>query len=386
LLALLFLVAAVALGGAGCAPRGSAADDRPGGAVGTAEKTASEAKEPEGVPVAALPLRRGPIESVLRFSTHLEADRSVEVLAEAARQVEELLVEEGSRVQVGDTLARLRAEEQRSALEKVTSQLEKARRELERQQSLFEKELISEQSFNDARYDFEQLEIARVDAERELSYATVRAPISGVITDRLVNVGDYVQRNEHLFDLVDFDHLLARVYVPERELSRLRVGQESRLFAQALGGERRAARIERIAPTVDPKSGTVKVTVEVSERSGLRPGMYVEVELVAAVEQAALLVPKRALVYDQDQVFVFRVDAEKNAERLLIEPVLEDADFVSVAGGLEESDLIVVAGQTGLKPGSQVRLLDLQEAMAAFGASVPAEEIERLGNRLGESR
>jgi membrane fusion protein (multidrug efflux system) len=207
-----------------------------------------------------------------------------------------------------------------------------------------------------------------------------------VITERLINVGDYVQRGDHLFDLVDFESLVAMVYVPERELPRLRPGQPARLVAQGLGGAQRAARIERIAPTVDPKTGTVKVTLAVAERAGLRPGMYVEAELVAAVEAQALLVPKRALVYDQDQIFVFRVDGDNHAERVLIEPTLEDADFVAVEDDLAEGDRIVVAGQTGLKPGALVRLLALDEALAAFGGTIPSAEAERLARRAADSR
>ncbi|MEE8164214.1 MAG: efflux RND transporter periplasmic adaptor subunit, partial [Myxococcota bacterium] len=127
--------------------------------------------------------------------------------------------------------------------------------------------------------------------------------------------------------------------------------------------------IKRILPVVDPRSGTVKVTLEVPSSEGLLPGMYVEVELVAEVDADALLVPKRALIYDQEQVFVFRVDEDGRVERRLVQPTLENRDFVRISDGLDEGDQIVVAGQAGLKDGSEVRLLDLQEAIATFADS-----------------
>jgi multidrug efflux pump subunit AcrA (membrane-fusion protein) len=104
--------------------------------------------------------------------------------------------------------------------------------------------------------------------------------------------------------------------------------------------------------------------------------MFLEVELVAGVDSDALLVPKRALVYDQDQVFVYRVvDAagkEPRVERLLLRPALEDRSFVKVEGdALSEGDLVVVAGQAGLRTGAAVRLLDAESALAAFGGETP---------------
>jgi len=332
----------------------------------------------EAIPVAALPMFRGRIESVLRFSTNLEAENRVDVLSEAERHVTELLVEEGDTVRAGQTLLLLEDEAQRTALRRVESQLDRSRLEYERQKRLFEQDLISEQAYNQARYDTEQLELALEDAERELSYATVLAPISGVITERVVNVGDHVETHAKLFQIVDFDSIVARVFVPERQLPGLFVGQPARVLAQSLAGSREAA-IERISPVVDPQSGTVKVTLGIPGNQGLLPGMYVEVDLVAAVEDDALLAPKRALVYDQEQVFVFRVvDGTEGprAERLLVSILIESEDVVQLAGDLAEGQRLIVAGQAGLKDGARVRLLDPAEALGSVAelgaASAPS--------------
>jgi membrane fusion protein (multidrug efflux system) len=367
------------LGGAltGCAARNGEAAERPAKASGENAENDESAEKPvsEAIPVAALPLSAGRIESVRRYSTNLEAERNVEVLSEANRRVVELLVEEGDHVEKGEVLLRLQDDEQTSALARAQSQLEKARREYERQKSLFEQELISEQAWNQATYDLEQLQIARDDAERELTYATVRAPIAGIITARNVNIGAFVQVNQKLFDLVDFASLVARIYVPERELANLDRGQPARIVAQALGADSRPARIDRVAPTVDSRSGTVKVTLTLPDRRDLVPGMFVEVELVAGAADDALLVPKRALIYDQDQIFLYRVTADPaghpagkhQAERLRVSVSLEDANFVSIEDGVVAAgDLIVVAGQTGLKNGAEVRVLDPAEALATF--------------------
>lgn len=318
----------------------------------------------EAVPVEVAALGQGAIEEVLRFSTNLEAEESVGVYSQAARQVVDLLVEEGDRVARGQVLLRLQDDEQRNELARVQGQLTKARREYERQQNLWKEKLIPEQAFNDATYEMEQLELAIEEAERQLSYTVVKAPISGVVTERHVNLGDQVTVNQHLFDLVDFDSLVARVYVPEKELAKLADGMEARIAAPSLGGAAYRGVVKRLAPIVDPRSGTVKVTVAIPDWRGLRPGLYVDVALVTDTRDDALLVPKRALVYDQDQTYVYRVVEGEGAEptqveRVRVEPALENAEAVQPAGAeLSPGDRLVIAGQAGLKDGTAVRVLE----------------------------
>lgn len=318
----------------------------------------------EAVPVEVAALGNGAIEEVLRFSTNLEAEQAVGVYSQAARQVVELRVEEGDRVSRGQVLLRLQDDEQQNELAKVQGQLSKARREYERQQNLWKEKLIPEQAFNDATYEMEQLQLAIQEAERQLSYTVVKAPISGIVTSRLVNLGDQVTVNQHLFELVDFDSLVARVYVPEKELSKLADGMEARIVAPSLGGAEYRGVVDRLAPIVDPRSGTVKVTVGIPDWRGLRPGLYVDVALVTDTRDDALLVPKRALVYDQDQTYVYRVvDGDggegTKVERVRVEPALENADAVQPEGTeLTTGDRLVIAGQAGLKDGAAVRVLE----------------------------
>jgi membrane fusion protein (multidrug efflux system) len=318
--------------------------------------TADEERTEEAVPVEVETITRGPIEATLRFSATLEAELDVEVFAEASRRVVELAVEEGDRVAKGALLVRLQDDEQRSALAKAEITLEQAEREWQRQESLYEQSLISEQVWIDARAAHDQARLALDDARRQLGYTQVRAPIAGTVTRRLVNLGDHVTLNQALFRVIDFDSIVARVYVPEKELPRLAPGLPSRVMPDALGDVVFAGVVDRIAPAVDPSTGTVKVTVSIPRQQGLRPGMYVQVELVTAVHEDAVLLPKRALVYDNEQMYVFRLGEARRVERVEIVADLQSADVVEPAGGLEAGDEIVVAGQSGLKDGALVRL------------------------------
>ncbi len=315
-----------------------------------------EERKVEAIPVEVEPLTTGRIESTLRFSATLEAERDVQVFAEATRRVESLLVEEGDAVRKGQVLVRLQDDAQRSAVAKTSSQLDQRQREYERQKSLFEQKLVSEQVFIDAEYQLDQARLANDDAQRELGYTEVRAPINGVVTERHVNLGDFVTVNQPVFRVIDFDSIVARIFVPEHVLSQLDRGQQARLTADALGGLVFSGSIDRIAPVVDPGTGTIKVTVATPRQEGLRPGMYVQVELVTAVHENAVRIPKKALVYDNDQVYVFRLGAERTVEKIPVSINLQDSDFVEPGGGINAGDQIVIAGQSGLKDGATVRL------------------------------
>ena len=317
---------------------------------------AKDAADTGAIPVEVATLARGPIEAGIQTFATLEAEQEVKVFARTANRVVELLVEEGDRVGANQVLLRLDDANQQVAVDKAATLLEKARREFERLEALFNQKLVSEQVHADARFDLRSRELALEEARRELEFTIVRAPIEGTISRRLVKLGDLVTPNQHLFDLVDFRSIVARVYVPEKNLPQLALDQTARVTAPALVGREFTGEVRRIAPVVDAKSGTVKVTVGFDDIGLLRPGMYVDVELVLARKTNALLVPKRALVLDGDQSYAFRLGPDRRVQRVLVEPLVTDRFNVEPAAGFEEGDQVVVAGQTGLKQGARVRL------------------------------
>ncbi len=371
-IALLLLLLLVVASGSACivSTESQAAESTASEASEDEAKKNDKADEEEAIPIEAATIGRGAIESILRVSSNLEAESAVAVFSQSAGLVESLRVEEGDVVEAGHVLLQLEDDEQRSELRKAKSLLAKQKREMKRQKQLFEDKLISEQAWNDAIYQLEQNEIAVEDAQRRLDYTTVRAPIGGTITKRLIAQGDRVQNGAQLFDMVDFRSLVARVYVPEKQLARLAVGQSARLAAPARADNAYRGRVLRVAPMVDGQSGTVKVTVKVGAQPGLMPGMYVDVELVTAQLDDTVLLPKRALVYDRDQTFVYRLSGEDRVERVYIEAELSDRLNVKPRGELAEGDVVVIAGQASLKPGALV------EVLATDGVKAPPKDNE----------
>ncbi len=317
--------------------------------------------EDKGTPDPAIlievaPVVRGSIEGIVKGTANLEAEAEVKIFARTSNRVTELLTEEGQTVEKGAVLLRLEDDLQRTQVSKAEVRLEKADQEFQRQKVLFEQNLISEQVFHDTQFELKQLQLALDDSRRELDYTVVRAPIAGTISRRLVKYGDLVNLNQQLFEIVDFNSIVARVYVAERELASLNVGQPVRVMAAVGGDHIYTGRVERIAPVVESKTGLVKVTVGFPDIADLRPGMYVDAEIVTDTRTNVILLSKRSLVYDGDQIYVYRLKPDRRVERILVEPRLEDRVNLEPAGGFSDGDQIVVAGQTGLKDAARVRL------------------------------
>jgi len=330
------------------------------GKMGGGDKDGQNGKEEKNsaIPVEVVTLKRGAIETVLESSSGLEAESEVKVPARTANRVKELHVEEGDLVNAGQLLLQLENDVQLIQVNKAKNQVDEAREEFLRQQSLYQQQLVSDQVFDQSKFNLRQLELNLEDAERELGYTEIRAPISGTITHRMVKVGDQINAGQELFNIIDFNSIVARLYVPEKELSRIHLLQEVRVESTAFPGKTFEGHVMRIAPVVESKSGMIKVTVGFWDVGPLLPGMYVDADIVTSAKTDALLLPKKAIVYDGEQRFVFRVDAENKVERILLEVGLEDADNLEPVAVLKEGDSIVIAGQTGLKNGSKVKVVD----------------------------
>lgn len=346
---------------AACGPRGeseAASDTRE-----QQRRDRASARDAIAVDVAAV--ARDDISAVYSTSATLRAERRATVIARTPGVIEELLVEEGDPVEEGQPLARLEDEEQRYQAEIAATARETTAREHERARSLLEQGLLSPEEYDAKRRAAEEAEHQAKLAELTLSRTVIRAPFSGRILVRHLDIGATVSNGTEIYDLADLDPLYADVRVPERHVTGLAPGQSVRLVADATGQDV-DAEIERIGHEVDPETGTVKVTLTVTDASRLRPGAFVRVEIVTDTHRDALIVPRAALVSEGSRWSVFRLTGDQaSVERVDVTPGFEDRDRVevelaaaSVSGqGLEAGDSVVVAGASALNDGAAVRLI-----------------------------
>lgn len=329
---------------------------------GNAEVTEPDAEAETAVPVEVQDIVHGDVAAVYSGTAALEAEQEARVVAKVAGEVIELLVEEGQYVKAGDVLARLDGERLRLEMQRARANLAKLERDLARQIELHEKGLVSSESIESVRYDIASVKADLELAALELSYTSIRAPIDGVIAERLIKVGNTVAVNELVFRLTDLDPLVAYLHVPEREFNKLHPDQEARLRVDALGGAEFPGRIARISPVVDAATGTFKVTIEALDDTGaLKPGMFARFDVVYDTRENAILVPRAAIVDDEATLAVFIVE-DGVARRRPIRTGLANGAMIEVLEGLEGDEQIVTIGQSGLRDGGKVRIVNAAAA------------------------
>jgi RND family efflux transporter MFP subunit len=226
---LLFSVAAVMLFGCG-GDEESGGGRRSGGnrmgGNGAAQQTAA-------IPVQVAEVRRGDISMYLLQTTTIEPIRQVDILAKVSGQVVKLLTEEGEVIKKGQLLAKMDEAELEIDYMQTKVQAETNKSIYERSKKMLEEDLIAEETYETARLQYESSKAAAEAAKLRLDYTEIRSPIDGVVTLRSIELGQRINVNDIMFQIADFNPLRARIYVPEKDMSSIFVGQKARISVES---------------------------------------------------------------------------------------------------------------------------------------------------------
>ena len=328
-------------------------------AAGDSESAESEenTRESAPIPVEAAMAETGRIASYLSATSNLVPENEVRVLAEWEGRVSSLQVEEGDRVGNRSILAELDRRDGEISLGKAEIRAKTQRVAFERAERLKQQELISSESFDQVTLENEIASHELDEAEWQIEKTRIRAPFAGHVTQRLVKLGQHVRPGDELFTVADFDPLIARIYLPEKDVLSLEVGREVWIRLQAAEEIAFSGKIQQISPVVDTATGTVKVTVEARDVPRVvRPGAVVRVDIVREAVADAVLIPREAVVRELQKTFVY-VAAEGVATKREISLGLEERGLYQVVAGLEAGEVLVVAGQGGLEDGAEIDIL-----------------------------
>jgi membrane fusion protein (multidrug efflux system) len=304
-----------------------------------------------------------PMPQYLVLTGSLRADQESNIAADANGKVLQLLVERGQPVRRGQVIATLDA---RSASLSATaaqaqanlaqSQLEQAQRECGRVKHLLETGAISQADYDrqTSQCTAEQWSAAAANAQQQsatklLGDTSIRAPFDGVIGERMVNVGQYVQPSTQVASIYDPDPLRLAVTVPEANLAEVKEGMPVTFTVAAFGDERFPATVKFISPNVRESSRDLVVEAVAPNHEGrLRPGMFAVARLELN-ERARPVVPVAAVKRDDTEARVFVVSPNKEIQERIVQLGETRGDVVAVAGGLKAGESVV------LQPGPDVR-------------------------------
>jgi membrane fusion protein, multidrug efflux system len=351
-------VIALALTVSACAEDGVAGDK-------TAQEKEAKALADSAIPVEVTKPVRGEMLAMYSGTATLEAEADAEIIAKVGGEVRRLLVEEGDRVKSGQLLAVLDDRQLRLQAAQTRAALAKSERDFNRQVELHQKGLVSAGAFEGLKYDLDNQRAANDLASLSLSYSEIRAPFAGIVSARHVKLGQEIAVGTSMFRVTDPTPLKAAVYVPERELARLKIGQAASISVDALAGRAFPAIVKLVSPTVNAATATFKVTLEVNDPKGdLKPGMFSRVGIVFERRTETLTIPRIALLDSDGTSNVFVVTAGK-AEQRSIKTGLSNAGKLEVTEGLTGAEQVVIVGQNGLKDGNPVRVVSLEQTAKA---------------------
>jgi len=326
----------------------------------------------------------------------LNAVQGVTVACEIAGKVVNIAFQPGTQVKKGDLLVSQDVASEKAQLQSALAQIDLTRSTLERDRKMLKERIISQAEFDTAQAAYDQA-LAQADNIRAtIAKKTIRAPFSGRLGIRQVNLGQMLREGDPIVTLQTMNPIFADFGLPQQQLGQLHNGQQVRVTCDALPGHASSGKVTALNPLVDTDTRNIKVQATLDNASEkLRPGMFVNVAVGLPVRQKVLIIPATAVLYNPygDSVFLI-VDAakepqppqgkdQKSAAKLPPKPrtglVLRQqfvrlgekrGDLVAVASGLKEGDTIVSTGVFKLHNG-QAALIDNKLAPTFQKAPTP---------------
>jgi membrane fusion protein (multidrug efflux system) len=294
----------------------------------------------------------------------LTSRREVNIFNQEEGAITNMPFFEGDTVRKDDILVRLDDKILRANFTRAQATHRKAKLDLKRINNLYKKKLSSEEALTLSETD---LAIAAADEEMiatRLGYTVIRAPISGIISQRLSEPGNIAERYTHLLTISDHTTLVTEVNVSELLVSHLQLDDEITMTIDALGNDVFNGHISRIHPNLDPltRRGTVEISLN-PVPSGARPGQLCRVKFSTRTAQR-LMIPFRALRRDTEGEYVFRLDG-KQALRNGVLSGLRIGEQIEVLQGLEAGQRVVIKGFLDLSDKKQVKDISPSAARSA---------------------
>ncbi len=298
----------------------------------------------------------------IRITGTVEANRDVVVSAEESGTIVELLVAKGRAVSAGDAILKIDDRLIRSQVAEARARAELARETWERRKRLWEEDRVgSELAYLEARFGAEQTAAALESLERRLERTVVRAPIEGVLDDRLVEVGALVSPGTAVARIVDLNPVKVVGGVPERFAADVVRGTVARVWFDALDEREFNGEVGYVGAAVDARSRTFPIEIVVPN-----PGRVVKPEMIANISVVRRRVDD-AIVVDQDAIvrtatgYAVFVVTEREGQPIAQSRVIEvgptQNNRVLIVDGLDAGERLVVVGQQQVAEGDRVRIV-----------------------------
>ena len=295
----------------------------------------------------------------------LAAVQGVTVSADLPGTVERIEFDSGRAVRAGDVLAVLDTRQEQAQLAAIEARRELAQLTLARVQELLKEKVISKAEFDRATAEAQQTEAQLGEIKAVIQRKTIRAPFSGVLGLRQVNLGQYLAGGDPLVTLQALNPIYVNFGVPQQSAGQVPAGRRVRITSETIGGVEWSGRVTALDSLVDEATRNIQVQATLANADGkLRPGMFVQVEVVLGAAESVVVLPASAISYAPygDSVFIVTdLKTEdgrtyRGVRQQLVKVGRSRGDQVAVLSGVKAGDEVVSSGLFKLRNGAAVQV------------------------------
>jgi len=300
----------------------------------------------------------------LQAVASLTAIEGTAISTQLAGNVTGIYFHSGQYVKKGSLLVQIDNSNQLAQLASDRANLRLAEVNLRRTEKLMETHAASESQLDTARANYATAQAAIRNDEATLGKLAIKAPFSGYLGIRKINLGQYLTPGTEIVDLQSWDPLYVNFTLPQSDLPRLQVGTPVRVTSDAAPGQTFEGKITALGSAVDATTRQIAVQATLpNPKHVLRPGMFAEAEVVQNTARKVLTVPVSAVSYNTYGDYVYRIHEEKRdgktvqvATQQVVKTGEQRDGQVEILQGLKAGDLVVTAGQVKLSNDSMVRI------------------------------
>jgi len=282
----------------------------------------------------------------------------------------EVRVNEGTPVFRGALLAviddrdyRNEAARAEAAVRQAEATLANTKLEFQRKDALFKEELVTRQQYDDvttrldiAEADVERAKAARSMAKERLDKTRIYSPLGGFIQEKKQAVGNYVRNGTPIFTIVQNHPLKLDFTIAEKDISRLKIGQDVMFTVDTHAGKEFTGKLKTIYPALEDRTRTLQVEALVpNPQNVLKPGLFARVTLYTNVAVDTVVIPVTAIIYENSSTKVFVVEGDR-AKEMKIKIGGKYGEFMEVVEGLAGGETIVIVGQRNLAQGVKLNV------------------------------
>ncbi len=291
------------------------------------------------------------------------AAKGVTVSADLPGIIVSIEFESGKQVQSGDVLVRLDTRQEEAQLAAAEAQQQLTKVNLDRMQSLLQKEVVSQAEFDQAKAQADEAAAHVHEIQATIERKTIRAPFSGKLGIRQVNLGEYVSAGESIVALQALDPVYVDFAVPQQNLADVAVGSTVELSADGAAGVSATGKISAINSLIDQSTRNVNVRATFPNSTGkLMPGMFVDAKVLVGRTQPVIALPASSISYTSYGDFVFIVEDVKGPDgntylglrQQIVTLGNSRGDQIAIVDGIKPGEQVVTSGVFKLRSGQAV--------------------------------